>query len=80
MSLIAIIDDLPPDSPLTTLTPREMDVLEQLIEGKSNKEIAAVLDLQVVTVKLHMKGILRKLGAANRTHAVKIVHDLRSAA
>ena len=43
-------------------------------------EIAAVLDLQVVTMKLHMKGILRKLGAANRTHAVKIVLDLRSAA
>ncbi len=72
--------NVPPDGPLGTLTPREMDVLEQLIEGKSNKQIAAVLDLQVVTVKLHMKGILRKLGAANRTHAVKIVLDLRSAA
>jgi len=55
-------------------------VLEHLIEGKENKQIAALLDLQVVTVKLHMKGILRKLGAANRTHAVKIVLDLRSAA
>ena len=72
--------DVPLGSPLNSLTPREMDVLEQLIEGKSNKEIAAVLDIQVVTVKLHMKGILRKLGAANRTHAVKIVLDLRSAA
>ena len=72
--------DVPLDSPLRSLTPRETDVLEQLIEGKSNKEIAAVLDLQVVTVKLHMKGILRKLGAANRTHAVKIVLDLRAAA
>ena len=70
----------PEDGPLSTLTPRETEVLEQLLEGKSNKEIAAVLDLQVVTVKLHMKGILRKLGAANRTHAVKIVLDLRSAA
>ncbi len=72
--------DVPLDSPLRSLTPRETDVLEQLIEGKSNKEIATVLGLQVVTVKLHMKGILRKLGAANRTHAVKIVLDLRSAA
>ena len=72
--------DVPLDSPLRSLTPRETDVLEQLIEGKSNKEIAAVLDLQVVTVKLHMKGILRKLGAANRTHSVKIVLDLRAAA
>lgn len=41
---------------------------------------AALLDLQVVTVKLHMKGILRKLGTSNRTHAVKIVLELRSAA
>ena len=73
-------DDVPRDSPLRGLTPRETEVLEQLIEGKSNKEIATVLNLQVVTVKLHMKGILRKLGAANRTHAVKIVLDLRSAA
>lgn len=72
--------NMPEDGPLSTLTPRETEVLEQLLEGKSNKEIAAVLDLQVVTVKLHMKGILRKLGAANRTHAVKIVLDLRSAA
>ena len=73
-------DGLPADSPLRNLTPREQDVLKQLIEGKANKEIAAVLDLQVVTVKLHMKGILRKLGAANRTHAVKIALDLKSAA
>jgi len=54
-------------------------VLEQLTQGKSNKEIATALGLQVVTVKLHMKGILHKLGAANRTHAVKTVHDLKSA-
>ena len=72
--------DIPSDSPLRNLTPRKMDVLEHLIEGKANKQIAALLDLQVVTVKLHMKGILRKLGAANRTHAVKIVLELRSAA
>jgi two-component system nitrate/nitrite response regulator NarL len=72
--------NLPADSPLRALTPREREVLEQLIEGKSNKEIATVLDLQVVTVKLHMKGILRKLGAHNRTHAVKIALDLKSAA
>ena len=42
--------NMPPDGPLGTLTPRERDVLEQLMEGKSNKEIATVLDLQVVTV------------------------------
>jgi len=72
--------DIPANSPLRTLTPRETEVLEHLLEGKSNKEIATALNLQVVTVKVHMKGILRKLGTTNRTHAVKIVLDLRSAA
>ena len=37
--------DIPADSPLRTLTPRETEVLEHLLEGKSNKEIATTLDL-----------------------------------
>ncbi|SVC43117.1 uncharacterized protein METZ01_LOCUS295971 [marine metagenome] len=45
-----------------------------------NKKIATALNHQVVTVVLHMKAIMRKLGAANRTHASKIALDLRSAA
>lgn len=51
------------------LTPRESEVLEFLLRGASNKEIARSLDLQVVTVKLHVRGICRKLGAKNRTQA-----------
>lgn len=50
-------------------TPRELEVLEYLVQGKSNKEIARELDLQVVTVKLHVRGICRKLEAKNRTQA-----------
>lgn len=50
-------------------TPRESEVLSFLVDGESNKEIARALDLQVVTVKLHVRGICRKLNANNRTQA-----------
>ena len=51
------------------LTPREEEVLSYLAKGDSNKEIANALGLQVVTVKLHVRGICRKLEASNRTQA-----------
>lgn len=58
------------------LTPRERDVLAFLVDGASNKEIARELDLQVVTVKLHVRGICRKLNVQNRTQAALIARDL----
>lgn len=51
------------------LTPRETEVLSYLVQGASNKEIANALGLQVVTVKLHVRGVCRKLDAKNRTQA-----------
>lgn len=51
------------------LTPREYEVLEFLANGASNKEIANALNLQLVTIKLHVRGICRKLNANNRTQA-----------
>jgi two-component system nitrate/nitrite response regulator NarL len=57
------------------LTPRELDVARGLIGGKSNKEIAIDLNLQEVTIKLHVKTLCRKLGARNRTHAAMIARD-----
>jgi DNA-binding NarL/FixJ family response regulator len=57
------------------LSPREVDVLRGVVAGKSNKEIARDLDLQEVTVKLHVKTMSRKLGAKNRTHAAMIARD-----
>lgn len=53
------------------LTPREADVLKGLVAGQSNKEIARALDLQEITVKLHVRRILKKLGANNRVQAVR---------
>jgi DNA-binding NarL/FixJ family response regulator len=54
------------------LTPREIDVLRLVATGKANKEIGARLELTEGTVKSHLKNILDKLGANDRTHAVTI--------
>lgn len=53
------------------LTPREIEVLEQLVEGLSNKTIAMRLGISDQTVKFHVSAICGKLGAANRTDAVR---------
>jgi DNA-binding NarL/FixJ family response regulator len=54
------------------LTPREIDVLRLVAGGNANKQIAAKLALTEETVKSHMRNILGKLGANDRTHAVTI--------
>jgi len=51
------------------LTQREQDVLEQIVRGKSNKEIGAVLDISEATVKTHVNNLLGKLGVEDRTQA-----------
>ena len=53
------------------LTRRELDVLELVTEGLSNKFIAERLGISDQTVKFHIASILGKLGAANRTDAVR---------
>jgi two-component system, NarL family, response regulator len=54
------------------LSEREIEVLRHVAAGKSNKLIAAELDISEGTVKTHMKSILPKLDASDRTHAVMI--------
>jgi len=54
------------------LTPREREVLELLADGLPNKTIAEHLDISDQTVKFHVASICGKLGAANRTEAVRI--------
>lgn len=54
------------------LTPREVDVLRLIAKGNANKIIAAELSLTEETVKSHIRNILSKLGAKDRTHAVAI--------
>jgi len=53
-----------------SLTPRELEILEMLAEGISNRTIAARLGISSQTVKFHVASILAKLGAASRTEAV----------
>ena len=62
---------------LADLTVRETDVLRALADGKTNAQIALSLFVAEGTVKSHVKHILRKLGAANRTDAVAKYHRLR---
>jgi DNA-binding NarL/FixJ family response regulator len=51
------------------LTPRESEVLEQIVAGKSNKEIATELAISEATVKTHINALLGKLGVEDRTQA-----------
>jgi DNA-binding CsgD family transcriptional regulator/putative methionine-R-sulfoxide reductase with GAF domain len=57
---------------LAPLTRREQQVLELLVEGLTNREIAARLVVEPDTVKDHVQSIIKKLGATDRTHAAVI--------
>ncbi len=79
--LVVIEEDLaedalrPPQRPLgshESLTPRELEVLELLASGLSNKEIADRLGVSFHTVKFHVNAILGKLGASSRTEVVAL--------
>jgi len=62
--------DTCPAAPESTLSKRELAVLALLAQGKSNHDIAAGLHISTHTTKTHVKNILRKLDARNRTEAV----------
>ena len=57
--------------PQATLSQRELEILEGVVEGKSNQEIANTACISVDTVKSHLKNIYHKLGVSNRSQAVK---------
>ncbi|RYC15771.1 response regulator [Ciceribacter ferrooxidans] len=76
--LISARTEMPSKSALiASLTPREMEVLELVAVGMSNKHVAIELDLQEKTVKHHMTQILTKLGVTNRTEAAMALRDAR---
>jgi DNA-binding NarL/FixJ family response regulator len=60
---------------LSILTSRELEVLQELASGRSNKEIASELFISGKTVSVHVSNILAKLGASSRTEAAAIAHD-----
>ncbi|MHB1207171.1 MAG: response regulator transcription factor [Rhodospirillaceae bacterium] len=60
------------DNPLSKLSTRELEILRLLIDGNTNKEIARALELQEMTIKVHLRNAYRKIGAGNRADAVRI--------
>jgi DNA-binding CsgD family transcriptional regulator len=68
-----------PDSALAaTLSDRERQVFERLVLGASNAEIADELVITIETVKTHVKRILRKIGAINRSEAIALYMEART--
>ena len=69
-TILARKESKPTDSQLIErLTPREMDVLEHVTEGLTNKAIARALSISPATVKAHVERVIAKLGVADRTQA-----------
>jgi len=60
------------DPPLPDLSPRQIEILESIARGLTNREISTLLDIGLESVKSHIKIILEKLGAASRTEAASI--------
>ena len=60
---------------VSKLTMRELQVLECLTQGMSNKEIARELDIMETTIKLHLKSLFRKLDVSNRTQAAMLAQE-----
>jgi two-component system, NarL family, response regulator LiaR len=58
------------DGPVESLTPREADVLRQLVAGRANRDIAHALDIGEETVKSHVSHVLAKLHVDNRAQAI----------
>jgi two-component system NarL family response regulator len=68
----AIADKLAGRMSSQALTVREQDVLERIVAGRSNKEIASDLNISEATVKTHINSLLGKLGVGDRTHAATV--------
>ena len=64
---------------LDALTPRERDVLSLLVEGRTNKEVAAALFISEKTASVHVSHILTKLGVRSRVQAVAVAHRVSAA-
>lgn len=64
-----------PAATIPALTDREFTVLDWLKEGKTNWEIAAILEISERTVKFHVANIREKLSASSRSHAVALAYS-----
>ncbi len=69
-STAALLEQLRGDAPTGGLSPREIEVLQAVAAGRTNKAIALQLGISEHTVKFHLGGAMSKLGAASRAEAV----------
>lgn len=63
---------------LDRLTPREREVMELVVSGKFNKEIAHALDISIKTVEIHRAHVMEKTGSANITELLNLVKSIRN--
>jgi two-component system nitrate/nitrite response regulator NarL len=63
------------DTPMASLSPRELDILRGIARGASNKEIAREHGIAETTVKIHVQHVLRKLDVSSRVHAAVIATE-----
>lgn len=63
------------ESLISTLSPRELEILHGVTRGSSNKEIARELGIVETTVKIHVQHVLRKLNVSSRVHAAVIATE-----
>jgi two-component system, NarL family, nitrate/nitrite response regulator NarL len=74
--VMKVVRDGPQDSSqYFELTRREMEVLQELSQGKTNPQIAADLHISENTVKTHVRKVMEKLGAATRAEAVRVAME-----
>jgi DNA-binding NarL/FixJ family response regulator len=72
----AAFDGNPKAQAALEISPRELEVLQKLAAGRSNKEIAAQLAVSPNTVKTHVARLFEKLGAKRRTDAINKAREL----
>jgi two-component system nitrate/nitrite response regulator NarL len=63
------------ETPIASLSPRELDILRGITRGASNKEIAREHGIAETTVKIHVQHVLRKLDVSSRVHAAVIATE-----
>ncbi|UBU18764.1 response regulator transcription factor [Nonomuraea gerenzanensis] len=66
----------PAQEPSELLTPRELEVLRLVTQGRTNRDIAAELFISAKTVSVHVSNILAKLGVTTRGEAAAAAHRL----
>lgn len=74
--LVASLEPDVPKTALSTLSPREHEILRGIASGASNKQIARDYCIAETTVKIHVQHILRKLNVSSRVHAAVIATEL----